>query len=150
MQVRKIILFASIALIVLSVGVTIPLTVKTIRDGGGTWGFGVIGLPLLLPLSAYILFGIAGTLQKDQRQWKAFLLAHAITLVIGLVSLSLIPIYPGVFVLIPVTLFILGLANKKQFRFFLLLMITLALIANILLLKWELEFHRGLPIVNLF
>lgn len=149
MRMRRTIFFASIALILLSVAVTIPLTIRTIREGGGSWGFGVIGLPILLPLSAYILFGIAGALPKDQPQWKAFLLAHIITLLIGFVTLALIPIYPGVFALVPLTLFILGLLHKKRFRFYLLLMITLALVANILLLKWELDFHRGLPIVDL-
>lgn len=139
-----------IILIMFSCIVTIPLTIKTFFDGGGIWGFGVIGVPILLPLSAYILFGIAGVVKDEVIQNKVFVAAHAVTLTIGIVSLLVFPLYPIPFILIPVTLAALGIVNKTYYKYYLVIMILLAVVANILLLKWEMDFGRSLPIIQLF
>ncbi|MFN6090617.1 MAG: hypothetical protein ACK47E_17870 [Cyclobacteriaceae bacterium] len=51
-QIKSINKWAGAALILLSILVAIPLTIKTICTNGGTWGFGIIGLAILLPLDA--------------------------------------------------------------------------------------------------
>lgn len=141
---------AGLLLILLSISVTISLTIKTFVTGGGTWGFGIVGIPILLPLSAYLLFGIAGWINNESLQRKIFITAHLVTLSIGLISLIIFPVYPKAFVLIPLSLAILSMVSKNRFKYFLLLMILLAIVANILLLKWEIDFDRTLPIFQLF
>lgn len=140
----------SIILIVLSIAVSIPLTIVTWRAGGGPWGFGIVGLPVLIPLSAYLLFGIAGLAKQEvvQREW--FIGAHIITLVAGIAGLFLFPVYPTFVAAIPLLLAALGIIDKKHFKGFLLLMISLAIVANIVLLKWEVDFDRTLPLLQLF
>lgn len=141
---------AGLLLILLSISVTISLTIKTFVTGGGTWGFGIVGIPILLPLSAYLLFGIAGWINNESLQRKIFITAHLVTLSIGLISLIIFPVYPKAFVLIPLSLAILSMVSKNRFKYFLLIMILLAIVANILLLKWEIDFDRTLPIFQLF
>lgn len=141
---------AGLLLILLSISVTISLTIKTLVTGGGTWGFGIIGIPILLPLSAYILFGIAGWIKNKALQRKIFITAHGVTLSIGLISLIIFPVYPKAFVVIPVSLAILSVVSRNNFEYLLLTMILLAIVANILLLKWEIDFNRTLPIIQLF
>lgn len=141
---------AGLLLILLSISVTISLTIKTFVTGGGTWGFGIVGIPILLPLSAYIIFGIAGWIENEALKRKIFITAHWVTLSIGLISLIIFPVYPKVFVLIPLSLAILSMVSKDRFEYLLLTMILLAIVANILLLKWEIDFNRTLPIFQLF
>jgi hypothetical protein len=141
---------AGLLLILLSISVTISLTIKTFVTGGGTWGFGIVGIPILLPLSAYLLFGIAGWINNEALQRNLFIIAHLVTLSIGLISLIIFPVYPKAFVLIPLSLAILSMVRKNRFKYFLLVMILLAIVANILLLKWEIDFDRTLPIFQLF
>jgi uncharacterized BrkB/YihY/UPF0761 family membrane protein len=57
----------------LSISVAIPLTIKVIIEGGGPWGFEVVSLAILIPLSCYLLFGIAGILRDADRQKKVFI-----------------------------------------------------------------------------
>lgn len=150
MKIREFTFYASILLIILSISVAIPLTIKTVDEGGGAWGFGVIGLPLLLPLSGYILFGFAGIFRREIAQRKIFLTAHMATLVTGFVSFSILPIYPAVFALIPFMLFVASAVDRKHLKYYLLIMVVLSITANLLLLKWELDFHRTLPLLQLF
>ena len=139
-----------IILIVLSLTVSVPLVFITWQEGGGAWGFGIIGLPVLLPLSAYILFGIAAVPRNIARQRKLFIGAHLVTLGTGLTSLYFFPVYPALFVVIPVLLATVGIMSRKRFKLYLLLMISLAIAANLILLKWEFDFGRTLPILQLF
>ncbi len=141
---------AGLLLILLSISITISLTIKTFVTGGGTWGFGVVGIPILLPLSGYVLFGIAGWINNEAVQRKVFITAHLVTLSVGLITLIIFPVYPKAFVLIPLSLAIFGMLSQNKFKYFLLLMILLAIVANILLLKWEIDFNRTLPIFQLF
>lgn len=140
----------SIVLLVLSIAVSVPLTVVTWRSGGGPWGFGIVGLPVLIPLSAYLLFGIAGLAKQEvvQREW--FIGAHLITLIAGIAGLFMFPVYPVFVAVIPVLLATVGIIDKRHFKALLLLMISLAIVANIVLLKWEVDFHRALPLLQLF
>lgn len=137
-------------LILLSITVSIPLLIHTYREGGGPWGFGVIQIPVLLPLSAYVLFGVAGFVRQRSDQRKYFIAAHVVTLLVGLISLYVFPVYPVFLTLIPLFLATFGIINKEHFQFYLLLMIWLAIVANILLLKWELEFGRSIPVLQFF
>ena len=150
MRIRIINKIAGLLLILLSMSVVIPLSIITIKTGGGTSGFGIIGLPVLLPLSAYLLFGIAAWLKFEARQRRIFIAAHIITFSTGLIGVLLFPVYPKPIVLIPLALAVFGIANKRNFKYYLFLMIFLAIAANILLLKWELEFDRTLPLFQLF
>ncbi|MGC1243980.1 MAG: hypothetical protein WA874_20485 [Chryseosolibacter sp.] len=137
-------------LIILSLTVSVPLVIHTWQNKGGPWGFGIIGLPVLIPLAAYILFGVAGMIRNEASRRKVFVSAHVVTLITGLITLAIFPVYPVAFAVIPVLLATAGIINKKHFRIFLLMMIVLAIAANILLLKWELEFGRTIPVLQLF
>lgn len=137
-------------LIGLSVLVSIPLTVKTIREGGGPWGFGVIGLAVLLPLCGYVLFGFAGIAARPDRQRNFFLAGHLVTLACGLAGHLIFPVFPNWITLIPLVLAWVGILGRNQIRFFLVVMILLALTANLVLLVWEIEFGRSIPLLQLF
>lgn len=141
---------AGAVLIALTVLVVLPLTIKILTEGGGMWGFNVIGLPELLPLCAYLLFGIAGMLPSRDHQRNIFIAAHCLTIIVGVTSLFFIPVYPFKLALIPLMLAVVGIFSRSKFKYFLVLMILLGILANGLLLKWELDFHRSLPIVELF
>lgn len=141
---------ASVTVIVLSATVAIPLTIKTYRDGGGPWGFGMIGLPILIPLSLYFLFGIAALLKTPERQRQAYIISHLVTFSVGLIILILFPVYPLWLVSIPMILALAGIVSRQRYKAFLVLMIVLGVAANGILLKWELDFHRTLPILQLF
>lgn len=136
--------------IVLSLAVSIPLTIKIYLDGGGPWGFGIIGFPILIPLSFYILFGLTGLIRADAYQRRAFIVAHSVTFVVGAITLFIFPVYPALLVSIPLLLAVAGLISHSRFKYYLLLMLLLAVVANGLLLKWELDFHRSIPIIQLF
>lgn len=141
---------AGIVLILLSILVSIPMTIKTLQHDGGPWAFGVVGLSILIPLSTYLSFGIAGMINKEAKQWTAFIVSHLITVSTGIVSLISFPVYPKIIVVIPIVLAILGIVNKKTFRFYLFSMLLLAIAANIALLNWEFDFGRSFPLFQLF
>jgi hypothetical protein len=42
---------AGILAVILSLTICIPLTIKTYLEGGGPWGFDMVSLPILIPLS---------------------------------------------------------------------------------------------------
>jgi hypothetical protein len=149
MSIQRINRIVGIILVLLSGTVVVPLTIKTIETGGGPWGFGIVGLPLLLPLSAYFLFGLAGMVSGEARQRNLFITAHVVTIIVGLGSLFIFPFYPALFALLPIALAVLSIRNKKYFRHYLLAMMLLAIAANILLLKWELDFGRTIPLLEL-
>ncbi|NOS57093.1 MAG: hypothetical protein HOP37_12675 [Cyclobacteriaceae bacterium] len=142
--------WAGAVLILLSILVTIPLTIKTISTNGGTWGFGIIGLAILLPLDAYVIFGVAGLLNSQDKQQLLFRIGHLFSVSIGVIGLIIFPLFPFAVAIVPVVLSMFSFLDKKHFRFYLLLMIVLALTANGLLLKWELDFGRAIPFFQLF
>jgi hypothetical protein len=149
-QIKMINKWAGAALILLSILVAIPLTIKTVITNGGTWGFGIIGLAILLPLDAYVIFGVAGLLNSQDKQQLLFRIGHLLSVSIGVVGLIIFPLFPFAVAIVPVVLSMFSFLDKKHFRFFLLLMIVLALAANGLLLKWELDFGRAIPFLQLF
>lgn len=149
-QMKTINKWAGAILIVLSILVAIPLTIKTIDTNGGTWGFGIIGLAILLPLDAYVTFGVAGLLNSQDKQQLLFRIGHVLSVSIGVVGLIIFPLFPFAVAVVPVLLSMFSFLDKKHFRFYLLLMIVLALVANTLLLKWELDFGRAIPFLQLF
>lgn len=140
----------SVILILLSVTVAIPLTIKTCLDNGGPWGFGMIGLPILIPLSLYILFGFTGIIRTPALQRQLFIISHVVTFCAGLTILIIFPFYPSWLVLFPVILAVAGILSRERYRIFLIVMITFGVVVNTMLLKWELDFHRPVPIVQLF
>jgi hypothetical protein len=149
-QIKMINKWAGAALILLSILVAIPLTIKTVITNGGTWGFGIIGLAILLPLDAYVIFGVAGLLDSQDKQQLLFRIGHLLSVSIGVVGLIIFPLFPFAVAIVPVVLSMFSFLDKKHFRFYLLLMIVLALVANVLLLKWELDFGRAIPFLQLF
>ena len=148
MVIDSITRWSGVILVILSLAVSIPLTLHTWKDAGGPWGFGIVSLPVLIPLSAYALFGIAGVASKGQR--ILFVSAHAVTLLIGIVAFIIFPVYPVGLTMIPVLLATVGIVNRKYAIYYLLLMIVLGIIANLALLKWELDFGRAIPLLQLF
>lgn len=139
-----------VLLVVLSVAVSIPLTLRTWMEQGGPWGFGIVSLPVLLPLSFLILFGIAALPAQWVRRREYFIGAHLVSLVVGITSFLMFPVYPALLMVIPVALASIGIVSKRYLRFFLLLMIVLPIIANLLLFKWEVDFGRTLPLLQFF
>jgi hypothetical protein len=150
MTFTSIIKILSVFLILLSVLVSIPLSIKVAMEGGGPWGFEVVSLAVLVPLNAYIFFGLAGLIGEKNKQRRIFIIAHAITIVCGLIGLFTFPVYPIWIPLIPSGLAIAGIISYKNYSFFLLIMILLGLAANIILLAWEIEFGRAVPLFQLF
>jgi hypothetical protein len=135
-------------LIALSLAVSIPLTLKVYLDGG-TWGFGVIGFPVLIPLSFYILYGVTALIRPDNRQQKAFIACHFISFAASAVSMFMFPVYPTLLVSVPLLLAVFGLMSIGRYKYYLLSMQLFAIIANVVLLKWEFDFHRSLPVIEL-
>lgn len=137
-------------LIVLLIAVSIPLTLKIIREAGGPWGFGIVGLHILIPLNFYFIFAAAAFLKNSASKRSLFIIAHVVTVGLGLVTLFIFPVLPRLFLIIPVVLAVVGIADRKRLNLYLFLMIGLGIVANIVLLKWELDFGRTIPIIGLF
>ncbi|MCA4896892.1 MAG: hypothetical protein ING84_17970 [Cytophagales bacterium] len=149
-QIKSINKWAGAALILLSILVAIPLTIKTVITNGGTWGFGIIGLAILLPLDAYVIFGVAGLLNSQDKQQLLFRIGHLLSVSIGVIGLVIFPLFPFAVAIVPVALSLFSFLDRKHFQYYLLLMVLLALTANCLLLKWELDFGRAIPFFQLF
>jgi hypothetical protein len=149
-KIRLLNMAGGILLIILSLTVSIPLAIKTYLDGGGPWGFGMVGLSILIPLGFYIFFGITALISVDHYQRKAFIVTQLMILGIGVLTLFFFPVYPVFFVGIPLLFAVAGLISRSKYKYYLLLMIVLATLANGLLLKWELDFDRSIPIIQLF
>jgi hypothetical protein len=150
MKIHALNRIAGVCLILLSILITLPLTIKTIVTNGGTWGFGMIGLAILLPLNTYVLFGIAGLINDLHRQQILFILSHVLSIIIGLAALFIFPLYPMIIVAVPIALSMVSFLDSKHFGYYLFLMITLAILANAILLKWEIDFGRSIPLLQLF
>lgn len=148
--IRTIIYTASIILIGLSLTVTIPLIAITSRNNGGPWGFGLIGLPILIPLAFYLFFGFVGLIRHEQHQRKWFIIALVVTFLSGVVMLIILPVYPIALVFVPLVLSGLGMINRSGYWYYLIIMLLLGIAANVVLLKWEIDFDRSLPIIQLF
>ena len=140
----------AIMLMLLTVMVGMPLAIKTYIEAGGPWGFGIIGLHVLLPLNAYLLFAISALVTGEKNQWRLFVSGHLVSLCIGLVRFFVFPVLPKALLLIPALLAIISILNRKNLHIYLCLMILLAVIANVVLLKWELDFDRTIPLLELF
>jgi hypothetical protein len=116
MTLRRINITIGIIQIILC-GLTIaPLTIKTIVSKGGGFGFGLIFLPILIPLSCSILFGLIGLLNylENYRGVKLLLAGtHFLTAVAGIGSFLLIPLFPFVVITIPLAIW-LGIAMTRE------------------------------------
>jgi hypothetical protein len=148
--VRTIIHIAAVALILLSFIVSIPLTIITYQDNGGLWAFGIIGLPILIPLSFYLLFGVAGLIRHEHSQRRWFVVALVTTFLAGVATLIILPVYPIALALVPLILSVLGMVSRSRYKYYLIIMLCLGIVANIMLLKWEIDFDRQLPVIQLF
>ena len=92
-------------LILISISVIVPLTVQVIKSGGGPFGFGALLLPAILPLSICTVFGLFGMIdyEKNFRRIKnLFIIGHVLTAIIGIGIFLIIPIYPFLFIAIPI------------------------------------------------
>ncbi|HEU5292445.1 MAG TPA: hypothetical protein VFU05_17480 [Cyclobacteriaceae bacterium] len=138
------------ALMLLILAVSLPLTIITFQNSGGPWGFGIIGLSVLIPLNFYFIFSIAAFVNNSQRQRQIFVVGHFITVGIGFVTFIIFQIVPVQLLLCAIVLALIGIFDKKRMSMYLRLMNALAIVANILLLKWELDFGRSIPIIELF
>jgi hypothetical protein len=137
-------------LILLTMIVSIPLSIRTYRDNGGPWGFGIIGLHLLLPLNAYILFAVTALFREGQYQRMMFIGAHAVSLLVGSIAFIVFPILPAWLLLVPALVAMLSIFDRKHFTVYLMVLLILAVVANLILLKWEFDFSRTIPILEIF
>jgi hypothetical protein len=135
-------------LILATIAVSIPLLLKTWWTDGGTWGFGMVGVPILLPLSLYIFFGAAAF--GGERQKQLTMLAHILSISAGLTTMLIFPLYPKGVIILPVVLAVLTMLSTNGVKYYLIAMIILGLAANILLLIWELDYGRAVPVLQLF
>ncbi len=140
----------SIVLIVLTIAVSLPLSITTYKEAGGPWGFGIVGLHILLPLTMYVLFAVPAFLKVDVYQRTMFIAAHVVTVCTGFVGFLLFPLAPKLLLLIPVMLAVAGIYHKRRLTLYISVMLILGIAANVVLMKWELDFGRSLPIVSLF
>ena len=140
-----------IVLILLTVAVGIPLTIQFIVSLFGNSGFGIIGPPILFPLNASVLFAlITFVTEEEDRLRVLFVRSHLVTVAGALVGYAIYPKIPIVLIIIPIVLAALGTFDKKDLKYPILTMILLAIIANVILLKWEFDFDRTVPVVELF
>jgi hypothetical protein len=142
--------FLAVLLLILTLVVSAPLTIRICRDGGGPWGFGIVGLHILLPLNTYVLFSLAGLLKNVRGRWWIFVAAHGVSVGVGLISFFIFPVLPKALLLIPLGLALLSIIGRKRFTLLLMVMLALGSAANVVLLKWEIEFGRTLPVIELF
>lgn len=150
MTIKVINKIAGIVSILLSILVAIPLMIKAVIEGGGPWGFEIVSLAILVPLSCYLFFGIAGVLVDEALQRKYFIAAHILTIITGVGGYFIFPVYPFWMAIVPIGLAVAGIASHRKFTYFLLVMMGLAITFNIVLLKWELDFGRTMPLLQLF
>jgi hypothetical protein len=136
-------------LAILLVLVAIPLTIITITTNGGTLGFGIMGLPILLPLCTYLFTTVVPFVKGRKQQRILFITSQIITLVTGLASFFIFPIFPILILAIPVVLGIVDILDKSRQQYYLLLMLVLPSIANVILLIWEFDFGRTFPLFQL-
>ena len=59
-------IFAS-TLILLNVGYFIPLSYTTIKTEGGTWGYGLVGLPLILVTHLFLISAVGSWISKNKK-----------------------------------------------------------------------------------
>jgi hypothetical protein len=136
--------------IFLSVTVSLPLIMLTIRTQGWTWGFGMAGIPVLLPLSGYLIFGIVPFLRNDDRRITLFLLGHIVVLAFGLGSVLLFHLYPTYLIFPPLILSVLSILDRRRWKFYIVVCMIFCIVLNVLFLKWEFDFGRTLPLMRLF
>ncbi len=140
-----------IVLVLLTLSVGIPLTIQFIISFFGTSGFGIIGPPILFPLNASVLFAVITFLEADgERLRTLFVRSHLITIAAALIGYVVYPKIPIVLIIIPFVLAALGTLDKKDLKYHILVMMLLAIISNMILLKWEFDFDRTLPLIQLF
>jgi hypothetical protein len=133
----------------LTIAVAIPMTVVTIQSHGGEWGFEMIGLTVLVPLCGYALFGLAGLLRKHYVRRKVFIASHIVSLILGIVYCFVFPIYPVFIVIVPILFAGLGIVDKRNLDYYLVLMQVLGIASNIFLLVGELNDGRTVPVLQL-
>ena len=140
-----------IVLILLTLSVGIPLTIQFVISLWGNSGFGIIGPPILLPVNACALFAVITFLERDEDRVRTlFVRSHLITIAAAILGYIVFPKIPIVLIVIPIVLAALGIMDKKDLKYHILTMILLAIIANVILLKWEFDFDRTLPLIELF
>lgn len=139
----------AVVLILLTIVVSLPLTIRTLQVGG-TWGFDIIGLHILLPLNASAAFSIPGLLRGGNSLWRTFWASHLLVLTTGVIASLVFPVLPFYVYIFPIALSAVSLLNKRLFPTFLIIVLLLGIIANVVLLKWEFDFDRTLPLLQLF
>jgi hypothetical protein len=59
-------IFASI-LILFNVGYFIPMSYNTIKTEGGPWGYGLVGLPLILVTHLFLISAVGSWISKNKK-----------------------------------------------------------------------------------
>ncbi|WP_339787160.1 hypothetical protein [uncultured Imperialibacter sp.] len=106
-----------IILIVVSALTVIPLAVQTIQSDGGGFGFGLLLLPAILPLSFCIMFGLFGFLNYQrnyERIRKIFIAFHVLVAIIGLAAFIIMPVFPFMMISISIAFGLIMTMNQQN------------------------------------
>lgn len=110
MTLRRINITLGIIQIVICGLTVLPMTIQTIVSKGGGFGFGLLFLPILIPLSCSMLFGLIGLLDYKENYKLVKLLitvAHLVTAFSGIVSFLFMPIFPIILLVIQFSIWLL-------------------------------------------
>jgi hypothetical protein len=104
---------------------------------------------VLAPLCGYVLFAAAGLFTRQSTRRKVFLLAHVVSMSLGIVYCFIFPVYPIALIIVPLVFAALGIVDKRNFGYYLIIMQILGIAANIFLLAWEFSDGRSVPVLQL-
>jgi hypothetical protein len=95
----------------------IPMTFSIIKSGGGPFSWGLMVLPIVIPLSFSALFGLFGFFYFYQnyeitKRWLRR--THILTGIAGTLSFVIMPIFPALIVSIPLAIWLLETMTKEN------------------------------------
>lgn len=137
MTLRQINIFVGLTQTILSTLAVIPITVGVIKSGGGGFGFGLMFLPILVPLAFSALFGVFGLVdyQTYYSKTRKFLIGtHILTAIAGVMAFMIMPLFPFLILSIPLAVSLIKSMTKENIGQQLLITNALILLCLIIFL----------------
>ena len=130
----------------------IPLTIELLTNLNFGFNFGLLLLPIYIPLFLSLGFGIITTLayyyNYNSLKLKIYTLLHIIIAIIGSIACLIIPIIPTILIGLPLTIIMLYNLTYKNLENQLLIMNSLVICCEIAVMTLELSFGRNIPLLN--